>query len=48
MIYFIGGTLLKEEPCKSILKYDIKNYFRQFRGILSIFYFSEIQNTQTW
>ena len=37
MISFISGTLLKEKPCcKFMLKYDIKNYFRQFTKVLSI------------
>ena len=34
MISFIGGTLLKEEPCcKFMLKHDIKNYFQQLRKL---------------
>ena len=36
MISLISGTLLKEKPCKSMLKLDIKNYFRQFAKSLSI------------
>ena len=39
MISYIRGTLLKEEHfCKFILKYDIKNYFRQFTIILIIYF----------
>ena len=31
IIYFITGTLLKEEPCcKFTLTHGIKNYFKQF------------------
>ena len=39
MISFISGTLLKKEPCcKFMLKYDIKNYFRQLKKTLSTFF----------
>ena len=35
MISFISRTLLKEEPCcKSMLKHDIKKYFKQFTKTL--------------
>ena len=48
MISFISGALLKEETCcKFMLKYDIKNYWRQFTKTL-IICFQEIQHTQTW
>ena len=37
MISFISGTLLKEKPCcRFMLKYDVKNYFRQFTKTLII------------
>ena len=36
MISFISDTLLNEEPCKFMLKHDIKNYFRQFTKSLNI------------
>ena len=37
MTSFISGTLLKQESCcKFMLKYDLKNYFRQFTKTLII------------
>ena len=35
MISFIGGTLLNDEPCKFMLKSDIKNYFQKFTKTFS-------------
>ena len=46
MICFIRGAYLKEKPCKSMLKHDTKNYFRQFTKTLA-FVSSEIQHAQT-
>ena len=34
-ISFLNSVLLMDEPCKFMLKYEIKNYFRQFTEILS-------------
>ena len=36
MISFISGIPLKQEPCKFMLKNNIKNYFRKFTKTLSI------------
>ena len=37
MISFVSDNFLKEEPCcKSLLKYNINNYFRQFTKTLTI------------
>ena len=38
MISFISDTLLKEGTGKSMLKIDIRNYFRQFTKTFSIWF----------
>ena len=45
MISFISGTLLREESCcKFMLKYDIKNYLRQFTKMCNLNSYISVPN----